>query len=165
MDGSTPPAQGGGTASEVRERIERALEHRDLLGVAHARSLRRREWIPYDVVLDDDFFDDEDFFMTDNEAFSQDEADLQTAIDFSLMPEFVPEYRCDPATEAEISGLGVKPADTESTCVICHEKVLRGDPCFDLACGHDMHEQCMREWFKSGRICPICRAPLFENAA
>lgn len=111
--------------------------------------------------------EEEDVLMTDDEDSSEDDADLQAAIDFSLMPEFAPEYRCTPATDQEISSLAVKSltADKEGTCVICTEKMTTGDPCFDLACSHDMHEACMREWFKSGRVCPICRDPLFADPA
>lgn len=147
----------------IRDRLLREMEYRDLLGRAQTRSVRRRDWIPYDVSVEEAMVDYDDVFMTDNDVFSEDDADLQAAIDFSLMPEFSPELRCNPAADAEVAGLPVKilAAPNEAPCVICLETVAQGDTCFDLGCGHDMHEACMREWFRYGRLCPSCRKPLF----
>ena len=40
-------------------------------------------------------------------------------------------------------------------CTICTEKIKDS---VELECHHSFCKECLREWFKSKKICPICRA-------
>jgi len=47
---------------------------------------------------------------------------------------------------------------TEEECVICMEAIKRKSR-KELACSHAFHCQCLRRWFRSGKLnCPVCRA-------
>ena len=41
-------------------------------------------------------------------------------------------------------------------CIICLEKMIKGDHIKILKCGHIYHEKCINEWYKKVKECPIC---------
>jgi hypothetical protein len=43
-------------------------------------------------------------------------------------------------------------------CVICFNEVGERGPFVDMPCRHSMHRECLREWFRRSRTCPVCRA-------
>lgn len=45
-------------------------------------------------------------------------------------------------------------------CVICYDEDAPADMLISkLTCGHEVHDECIQEWFKHSRTCPICRRP------
>ncbi|ESN97514.1 hypothetical protein HELRODRAFT_137876, partial [Helobdella robusta] len=42
-------------------------------------------------------------------------------------------------------------------CPICLEPFQDGSFVFELQCGHVFHPQCIDEWFRNARSCPVCR--------
>ena len=44
-------------------------------------------------------------------------------------------------------------------CVICYDEGDEDMPITKLKCGHEVHKECIDEWFKRSRTCPICRRP------
>jgi hypothetical protein len=45
-------------------------------------------------------------------------------------------------------------------CAICYNEVGERGPFVDMPCRHSMHRECLREWFRRSRTCPVCRAPV-----
>ena len=41
-------------------------------------------------------------------------------------------------------------------CIICLEYMIKGDRVKILECGHMYHYDCIIEWFKRKRECPLC---------
>ena len=41
-------------------------------------------------------------------------------------------------------------------CIICLEKMIKGERVKILECGHVYHYNCINEWFKRKRECPLC---------
>lgn len=41
-------------------------------------------------------------------------------------------------------------------CLICLEYMIKGDKIKILECGHVYHYNCIKEWFKRKRECPLC---------
>ena len=41
-------------------------------------------------------------------------------------------------------------------CIICLEKMIKGEHIKILNCGHIYHEKCINEWYKKVKECPIC---------
>ncbi|KAF5745616.1 hypothetical protein HS088_TW07G01208 [Tripterygium wilfordii] len=48
------------------------------------------------------------------------------------------------------------PSDLEPCC-ICQEPYLNGDDAGNLACGHEFHTNCIKQWLMQKNICPICK--------
>jgi hypothetical protein len=49
------------------------------------------------------------------------------------------------------------------SCAICFEPFNMNDPCLSIAlteCKHAYHLQCINEWFKRKKDCPVCRTSL-----
>ena len=42
------------------------------------------------------------------------------------------------------------------TCSICMDKYTTGTKYKKLVCGHEYHSECLDEWLKSAKKCPIC---------
>ena len=42
-------------------------------------------------------------------------------------------------------------------CVICQYEYKEGENCIILSCFHNYHEECIKSWFNSNNICPICK--------
>jgi len=42
-------------------------------------------------------------------------------------------------------------------CSICLENYKKDDMIIILACDHNFHESCLKEWFKNNNSCPHCR--------
>eukprot|EP00928_Gymnodinium_smaydae_P027801 TRINITY_DN21381_c0_g2_i1.p1 TRINITY_DN21381_c0_g2~~TRINITY_DN21381_c0_g2_i1.p1 ORF type:complete len:329 (-),score=39.66 TRINITY_DN21381_c0_g2_i1:198-1184(-) len=45
-------------------------------------------------------------------------------------------------------------------CSICMQEFDSVTPIRRTTCGHCFHEECLKNWFKTGRTCPVCRADL-----
>ena len=45
-------------------------------------------------------------------------------------------------------------------CVICLERYQKNDKIVTLKCNHIFHIECIEEWFKSKKSCPLCRLSL-----
>ena len=41
-------------------------------------------------------------------------------------------------------------------CIICLENMIKGERVKILECGHMYHNDCIMEWFKHKRECPLC---------
>lgn len=49
---------------------------------------------------------------------------------------------------------GLSSIEKEFTCAICHELFVRAHT---LSCSHTFCEQCISNWLRKSKICPICR--------
>ena len=49
---------------------------------------------------------------------------------------------------------GLSSIEKEFTCAICHELFVRAHT---LSCSHTFCEQCISNWLRKNKICPICR--------
>tara|TARA_Y100001938_G_C7801073_1_gene287124 strand:+ start:114 stop:518 length:405 start_codon:yes stop_codon:yes gene_type:complete len=45
-------------------------------------------------------------------------------------------------------------------CVICLEKYQKKEKIVTLKCNHIFHQECIEEWCKTGKTCPLCRFSL-----
>jgi hypothetical protein len=41
-------------------------------------------------------------------------------------------------------------------CIICLEEMIKGEKIKILECGHIYHYNCINDWFKRVKECPIC---------
>ena len=41
-------------------------------------------------------------------------------------------------------------------CIICLENMKTGDKIKILECGHIYHNECINDWFKRKKECPVC---------
>jgi len=41
-------------------------------------------------------------------------------------------------------------------CIICLESMIKGERVKILGCGHMYHYDCIMEWFKRKKECPLC---------
>ena len=66
-------------------------------------------------------------------------------------------------TKAELKRLKVKKfklADSkekDDSCVICMDEYKEGDRLYVLACNHEYHKDCVKDWLVKQRNCPLCR--------
>lgn len=51
---------------------------------------------------------------------------------------------------------------TEDQCLICLES-LNSNKTETFPCNHTFHRNCLEEWFKTERTCPLCRKLLLFN--
>jgi ABC-type bacteriocin/lantibiotic exporter with double-glycine peptidase domain len=65
--------------------------------------------------------------------------------------------RLDVTAEDDVRMVVVKESD-DGQCSICLENVQEGRQ--TLPCGHEFHEDCLREWLALQNTCPVCRAAL-----
>jgi hypothetical protein len=49
---------------------------------------------------------------------------------------------------------------SQSSCSICFDDYAKGDVVRNLPCGHKFHYKCMKPWFKTSSLCPLCRFDL-----
>merc|ERR1712093_62088 len=50
--------------------------------------------------------------------------------------------------------------DERITCMICLSEKEVGDTLRTLPCMHDFHCECIDEWLKTNRTCPICKTDI-----
>ncbi len=50
----------------------------------------------------------------------------------------------------------VKKDFENNECIICLEKMKMDDKIKILECGHIYHYECINDWFKRKKECPIC---------
>lgn len=49
-------------------------------------------------------------------------------------------------------------SDNYESCVICLESLSNGKHVVLSECGHEYHEECLKEWVMEGKhSCPLCR--------
>ncbi len=46
-------------------------------------------------------------------------------------------------------------------CCICLEKYEKNEIIMELACNHNFHEKCIKEWMNKNNNCPQCREIIF----
>ena len=46
---------------------------------------------------------------------------------------------------------------TTEQCSICQDELVVGAECVKLKCGHMFDTECVREWCKMEKICPLCK--------
>lgn len=54
---------------------------------------------------------------------------------------------------------------SRSSCSICFDEYKKGDVIRNLPCGHKFHYKCMKPWFKTSSLCPLCRFDLKTHCA
>ena len=42
-------------------------------------------------------------------------------------------------------------------CVICKEKIQKGQPIRHTTCAHTYHATCLNSWYRHKHTCPVCR--------
>ena len=50
-----------------------------------------------------------------------------------------------------------------ANCIYCLKDILLETNCFLLRCGHLIHENCLFEWIKEHKICPVCKYNLVKR--
>jgi hypothetical protein len=50
-----------------------------------------------------------------------------------------------------------------ANCIFCLKDILLETNCFLLRCGHLIHENCLFEWIKEHKICPVCKFNLVKR--
>jgi len=59
---------------------------------------------------------------------------------------------------------GIDPAEDEHvTCMICLSEKEVGESVRTLPCLHDFHIDCIDQWLRSNRTCPICKTDIIEG--
>ena len=48
-------------------------------------------------------------------------------------------------------------------CIFCLKDILLETNCFLLRCGHLIHENCLFDWIKEHKICPVCKFNLVKK--
>ncbi|GMJ05550.1 hypothetical protein HRI_004224200 [Hibiscus trionum] len=62
----------------------------------------------------------------------------------------------DELSYEELLALGE--AGNNDSCVICHVDYDEGDSLTALSCKHSYHPECINNWLKINKICPVCSA-------
>lgn len=47
--------------------------------------------------------------------------------------------------------------DEEHLCSICYENAKPGEIVVSFTCKHSFHEDCIHEWVKKEKVCPMCK--------
>lgn len=61
------------------------------------------------------------------------------------------------------NNIDFKESSSRKTCSICLEDYKINDLVRRLYCGHQYHEECLREWTKKKVVCPICKQNIKQN--
>jgi hypothetical protein len=48
-------------------------------------------------------------------------------------------------------------------CMICLEKLYKGEHRMFLPCSHHFHDLCIRPWLKKNTVCPICKVSVYVH--
>ena len=51
----------------------------------------------------------------------------------------------------------IKINNEDSNCIICLEQYMNNDSLILLPCKHHFHEECLHDWLKINKSCPVCR--------
>lgn len=64
-----------------------------------------------------------------------------------------------PTAEQIASGTAVEIVDSdEELCAVCQDTLAAGSQALNLvACDHRFHSECIRTWFTTNVVCPVCR--------
>lgn len=52
---------------------------------------------------------------------------------------------------------GQKQEGEDRTCSICYDEVKEGEEIIHLPCKHNFHGECIKEWLKKEKVCPLCK--------
>lgn len=52
---------------------------------------------------------------------------------------------------------------TQETCTICMETYVAGMKFKRLGCKHEYHSECLNEWLKNSKKCPVCSKEVTEG--
>ncbi|KAI3971986.1 hypothetical protein MKX01_030187 [Papaver californicum] len=66
------------------------------------------------------------------------------------------------ATSSCLNGSGANLEKENDTCIICQADLAEYenlDKIRMLHCGHEYHEECIKQWLLISKTCPICRQP------
>jgi hypothetical protein len=72
-----------------------------------------------------------------------------------FFPMFFGEYSLFPTIPVEPMCKSVA-LDPPRVCCICLDDISTGSQI--RGCGHVFHTECIQEWFRRKRVCPLCRA-------
>ena len=72
-----------------------------------------------------------------------------------------------PTAEQIQSGTAIEIVDSDDEmCAICQDNLPAGTQSLNLvACDHRFHSACIRTWFTTNVVCPVCRHDIREPAA
>ncbi len=59
--------------------------------------------------------------------------------------------------DIEYSEIDYDEKDCKEICPICFVEYKEGDSLIKLNCSHIYHKECVFDWFKKNRNCPLCR--------
>ena len=67
--------------------------------------------------------------------------------------------------EAEAGGGGSRRAGLRGeTCSVCLGELTAGERLKELPCGHVYHAECIGQWLRRQRVCPLCKADALEHS-
>lgn len=52
------------------------------------------------------------------------------------------------------------PEECRAGCTVCLEEVTKGQRVRTLPCLHTFHADCVEEWLKKKKLCPLCNFPI-----
>lgn len=55
--------------------------------------------------------------------------------------------------------------DERITCMVCISEKEVGETVRTLPCMHSFHKQCIDEWLRQNRTCPICKTDIMQGIA
>ena len=50
------------------------------------------------------------------------------------------------------------------TCSVCLGELTAGERLKELPCGHVYHAECIGQWLRRQRVCPLCKADALEHS-
>ena len=91
---------------------------------------------------------------------------LKLALNWRLMASSlcrqVPATADSTASPTHVAGSTCKAGDP---CTVCHSEFEAEGKVVQLPCEHCFHEPCILPWLEMNHTCPVCRAPLPNEAA
>lgn len=49
----------------------------------------------------------------------------------------------------------------DEVCSICYYNIKEGEKIVQLPCRHYFHDQCIEEWLRKQKTCPLCKQEIF----
>ncbi len=63
----------------------------------------------------------------------------------------------DDLSTVECSEINYDTTQSFDTCPICFSGYKKDEKLIQLKCSHIYHRECVFDWFKKNRVCPLCR--------